>query len=268
MSKLVPYLGGKRLLTKTILALLPEHRLYCEPFGGSGTILLEKAPSPAEVLNDINGEVINLFRIMQLHPEEFLRCVRWNLRSREEFKRLKESPIEVLTDIQRAARIYYLLRAGYGGKLPDAGSHFAGRMMGSQRPFSIYRIEETLYEIHRRLENVTIEHLPYDECVRRYDAPEALFYFDPPYYGHEKDYGPGIFNKDDFTELAALLRDIKGLFLLSINDTPEVREIFAGFNLREVTTTYNAGTRHGHGKQARELLIANYDMGQIYREAS
>jgi len=72
MSKLVPYLGGKRLLTKTILSLLPAHRVYCEPFSGSGTILLEKSPSPAEVLNDINGEIVNLFRTIQAHPEEFL----------------------------------------------------------------------------------------------------------------------------------------------------------------------------------------------------
>lgn len=268
MSKLVPYLGGKRLLTKTILSLLPAHRFYCEPFSGSGTILLEKSPSPAEVLNDINGEIVNLFRTIQAHPEEFLRCVRWNLRSREEFKRLKDSALETLTDIQRAIRIYYLLRAGYSGKLPDAGCHFSGKTMGSQRPFSIYRIEETVYEIHRRLENVTIEHLPYDECVRRYDDPEALFYFDPPYYGHEKDYGPGIFGREDFTKLAALLGEIKGRFLLSINDTPEVRGIFTGFNLREVTTTYQVGTRHGHGKKARELLIANYDLSQVDQDAS
>lgn len=106
MSKLIPYLGGKRLLTKTILSLLPEHRLYCEPFGGSGTILLEKEPSGVEVINDIDGEIVNLFRIVQTHQEEFLRCIRWNLRSREEFLRLKNSLPAALTDIQRAARLY------------------------------------------------------------------------------------------------------------------------------------------------------------------
>jgi DNA adenine methylase len=220
------------------------------------------------VLNDINGEIVNLFRTLQAHPEEFIRCVRWNLRSREQFNRLKESPVGALTDIQRAARLYYLLRAGYSGKLPDAGCHFAGRMMGSQRPFSIYRIEETVYEVHRRLENVTIEHLPYDECIRRYDAPETLFYFDPPYYGHEKDYGPGIYGREDFSKLEALLGEIKGRFLLSINDRPEVRGIFADFHLREVTTTYQAGTRHGHGKRAKELLVANYDLSQVSQDIS
>lgn len=240
----------------------------CEPFSGSATILLEKPPSSGEILNDINGEIITLFRAVQNHPEEFLRQVRWNLRSREEFQRFKAAPPESLTDIQRAARIYYLMRAGYSGKLPDASCHFAGRMLGSQRPFSIYRIEETVYEIHHRLENVTIERLPYDECLRRYGGPENLFYIDPPYYGHEKDYGPGIFNREDFTRLAALLQEIDGRFLLSINDRPEVREIFAGFTFREVTTMYQAGTRHGHGKQAQELLVANYDLPTALFEPS
>jgi len=269
MSKLVPYLGGKRLLAKTILALLPGHHLYCEPFGGSGTILLEKPPSPAEVFNDLNGDMINLFRAIQHHPDEFLRQVRWNLRSRQEFDRLCASPPGLLTDIQRAARIYYLLRAGYGGKLPGAGGrNFTGCSSGSQRPFSIYRIEETLYEIHRRLENVTIENLPYETFIPRYDCAAALFYLDPPYFGHEKDYGSGIFTPADFQNLAALLKNLQGQFLLSLNDTPEVRLIFAGHQFMEVTTTYNLYPTHGRAKKARELLIANYDLKEVCQEAS
>jgi DNA adenine methylase len=269
MSKLVPYLGGKRLLTKTIIALLPEHHLYCEAFGGSGTILLEKTPSPAEIFNDLNGDMINLFRAVQHHPEEFLRQVRWNLRSRQEFNRLCASPPQLLTDIQRAARIYYLLRTGYGGKLPTAGGrNFTGKSMGSQRPFSIYRIEETLYEIHRRLENVTIEHLPYEICITRYDAPDTLFYLDPPYFNHEKDYGSGIFAPADFQNLAILLKKLQGKFLLSLNDTPEVRLIFAGNHFMEVTTTYNIAPIPRRAKKARELLIANYDLKAACQKAS
>jgi DNA adenine methylase len=259
MSRFFPYLGGKRLLSKTILGLLPDHRLYCEPFGGSGTILLEKPPSPAEVYNDLNGGLVNLFRIVKYHPREFLDTVRWHLRSREDFERFRDWPPQYLTDIHRAARLYYLLRACYGGKPPDAGSHFAGRVLVGERPFSIYRIEESLYEIHRRLENVTIEHLPYDDCVRRYDGPQTLFYLDPPYFNHERDYGPDVFHPTDFASLAVLLSAISGSFLLSLNDLPEVRQVFSPFRFKEVSTTYQMGTRHGHGKKAQELLISNYD---------
>ncbi len=261
MSKLVPYMGGKRLLTKTILSLIPEHRVYCEPFAGSATILLAKTPSPCEVLNDINGEVVNLFRVLQLHPEEFIKQVRWNLRSREEYARLKASKPQNLTDIQRAARMYYLLRAGYGGKLPDAGCHFTGRLEGSARPFSIYRVEETLYEVHLRLENVTVERLPYSDCVRRYDTRETFFYLDPPYWGHEADYGPGTFTPDDFSQLKEILSGIQGKFLLSINDIPEIQTLFAGFQKQAISTTYTAGARAGQRcKLAKELLISNYSL--------
>jgi DNA adenine methylase len=96
--------------------------------------------------------------------------------------------------------------------------------------------------------------------VRRYDGPENLFYLDPPYYGHEGDYGPAIFTRQDFTDLAALLQSIRGSFLLSLNDLPEVRQIFSPFQFKEVATTYQVGTRSGHGKKAQELLIANYDL--------
>lgn len=265
MSNLIPYLGGKRLLAKTILFLIPEHHLYCEPFAGSATILLAKPPSPCEVLNDLNGDLVNLFRVVQHHPEEFLKCLRWSLRSREEFKRLKESPPQILTDISRAVRFYYLLRAGYGGKLPAVSCHFTGRLEGNSRPFVSARAEETLYEIHLRLENVVVERLPYEDCLRRYDSPRTFFYLDPPYFGHEKDYGPGIFGPDDFHTLSELLQGLQGRFLLSLNDAPEIREIFQNHHLQEVTTTYTAGTGSPGGavrsaKKAKELLISNYKM--------
>lgn len=258
MSKFIPYLGGKRLLAKTILPLLPAHYLYCEPFGGSATILLGKDPSRIEVLNDLNGEIVNLFRVIQHHPEEFLRLWELNLRSREEFERLKQCPPRTLTDVQRAIRTFYLIRAGYGGKLPEAGCHFVGRMAG--RPFAIYDIDGVICDVHRRLAGVTIEHLPYNDCLRRYDGPESLFYCDPPYYGHEQDYGAGLFGREDFANLQDVLSGLQGRFLLSLNDTPEVRDLFGSFHLQEVTTTYSAGTKSGAGKTAKELLIANYPL--------
>lgn len=153
------------------------------------------------------------------------------------------------------------MQAGYGGKLPEAGCHFTGRTEGNSRPFSVYRVEETLYEVHLRLENVTVERLPYGDCLRRYDGPETFFYLDPPYRGHETDYGKGIFAPEDFAQLHEILSALQGKFLLSINDTPEIRELFAGFHMQAVSTTYTAGARAGRRcKQARELLISNYPL--------
>jgi len=260
MSRLVPYMGGKRLLAKTIVALLPPHRLYCEPFCGSATVLLEKPPSHLEILNDLNREMTNLFRVVKHHLEEFLKEIRWLLRSREEFDRLQQTPPELLTDVHRAARYYYLIKAAYSGKVPEAKSHFTGKQGGASHPMSIYQVEPGLWAVHYRLRQVTIECLPYADCLRRYDGPDAVFYLDPPYWGHEGDYGPGIFRREDFHRLGELLGELQGKFLLSLNDTPEVRDLFGSYHLLEVSTTYHAGTRHGRAKPAQELLIANYEL--------
>ena len=267
MSRFIPYIGGKRNLVKTILPLISPHRLYCEPFGGSATVLLAKPPSFCEIFNDVSGELITLFRVVKHHPEEFIREIRLTLRSREEFNRLQQAPPAILTDIQRAARYYYLIKAAYSGKPPEAGSHFAGKQGGASHPLTVYRVEPTLWDVHYRLSAVTIEHLSYGDCIGRYDGPEAFFYLDPPYYGHEKDYGPGIFSREDFADLAALLVPgrLQGKFLLSLNDRTEVRKLFAAFRMLEVTTTYQAGTRHGRACPAQELLIANYEI-PILRE--
>lgn len=159
MSKLIPYLGGKRLLARKIVKLLPQHDLYCEVFGGSATILLEKPMSKVEILNDLNGEIINLFRVVQNHIEEFIRQVRWTVISRDEYERQRSLQAESLTDIQRAVRLYYLLRGGYAGKV---GSPSFGA-----KSFPLSRVEESLIETHQRLENVIFDASPLWEMHRK-----------------------------------------------------------------------------------------------------
>lgn len=90
-------------------------------------------------------------------------------------------------------------------------------------------------------------------CIARYDGPEALFYIDPPYWGSEDDYGRGVWDRHDFAALAEQLRGIKGRFLLSINDVPEIRELFDWAEIEGVQTTYTIGGGGGH--RAAELLI-------------
>ena len=95
--------------------------------------------------------------------------------------------------------------------------------------------------------------------VERFDRPDTLFYLDPPYWGCESDYGVGVFSREDFAELATLLATIKGRFVLSLNDRPEVRETFSAFAVEGVSTRYSVGNRSG-GKQVGEVLIANFDL--------
>jgi DNA adenine methylase len=112
-----------------------------------------------------------------------------------------------------------------------------------------------LEEVHERLSGVVIECLPYAEFIARYDRAGALFYLDPPYWGSESDYGRGVFERDDFERLAAILAGLKGRFLLSLGDRPELRRLFARFAIERVRSTYTLAGGTG-AKVVSELLIS------------
>ncbi|WP_345861243.1 DNA adenine methylase [Shewanella algae] len=110
------WMGGKRRLAKHILPEFPEHECYVEPFCGAAALFFMKMPTKVEVINDVNSDLVNLYRVVQHHLEEFVRQFKWALISREMFKWLDDTPVETLTDIQRAARFYYLQQMGFGAK--------------------------------------------------------------------------------------------------------------------------------------------------------
>ena len=119
------------------------------------------------------------------------------------------------------------------------------------------RLERDLADLHDRLCGVVIEQLGYADFIRRYDRPGMLFYLDPPYWGCEDDYGVEVFGRDDFARLAAQLGGIRGKFILSLNDTPGVRECFAQFRMVTADTTYTVGGGAA-SKRVGEVLISNH----------
>jgi DNA adenine methylase len=119
----------------------------------------------------------------------------------------------------------------------------------------LLRIEEELSASHLRLAQAYIENLPYGNLISRYDREGTFFYIDPPYWDCENDYGKNIFCKDDFAKLVIQLATIKGKFLLSLNDTPEIRELFKAFIFDEAEVVYSVGKSRNKNK---ELLIRNY----------
>ncbi len=254
MNSILNYMGGKSLLTKKIIPLIPMHTTYCEVFTGASWLLFRKEESNVEIINDINSDLVTLYRVIKLHLEEFIRYLKWLLVARDEFTRFcKEAP-ESLTDIQRAVRFYYLLKNGYGGRIYKPSFSIAP---SKRSGFNLLRIEEDLSAAHLRLCRVYIENKPYTEIIPRYDRPGTFFYVDPPYYNCENYYGPGIFSRDDFSRLASLLSGIAGKFIMSINDVPEIRTLFKDFRIEEVSTSYSAGGAH-RKKKVTELLIMNY----------
>ena len=219
-----------------------------------GVFLRRPFRAKAEVINDLDRDVANLFRILQRHLQALMDMLKWQLTGRTEFERLMAENPDSLTDLERAARFLYLQRTAFGGKV--AGRTFGTTPSGPGR-FDTTKLFALLEGVHERLAGVVIERLPYADFIRRYDRPGTLFYLDPPYHGSETDYGKGKFGREDFAQLADLLASVQGRFLLSLNDVPAVREIFGRFMLEEVTTTYSvAGGGAQPGLKARELLIS------------
>ncbi|MBW5893133.1 DNA adenine methylase [Pectobacterium polaris] len=251
-SPFIPWIGGKRRLAKQILPLFPAHTCYVEPFCGAAALFFMKPPAKSEVLNDINGELVNLYRVIQSHLDEFIRQFKWSLVSREMYRWLQAMPPEALTDIQRAARFYYLQKQAFGGKLE---SQTFGTSTTSAPGLNRLRIEEELSLAHLRLARVTVEHMDWVKCIEKYDRPHTLFYCDPPYWGTA---GYGVdFGFENYQKLAELARTIQGRMIISVNDIPDMRGVFTGLTKNSVDINYSL---QGGGKgmtQKRELIILN-----------
>jgi DNA adenine methylase len=255
VSPAAPYIGGKKQLARRLAAMIAAvpHETYVEPFVGMGGVFLRRTRAPkCEVINDISGDVATFFRILQRHYQPFMDLLRWRLTGRAEFERLLATDPATLTDLERAARFLYLQRTAFGGKV--AGRSF-GVAVGRPGRFDVARLATVLDELHDRLSGVIIERLPYAELIDRYDSPGTLFYLDPPYWGSEDDYGAGVFGRDDFSALATQLAGIAGRFILSVNDVPDTRQAFAGFEIEGVELTYTIVA--GKASPAKEIIVSS-----------
>jgi DNA adenine methylase len=245
------YIGGKRALAKQIIAIFPPHITYVEAFCGGGQVFFRKEPSKVEVINDLDRDVVNFFRVAQAHTEELIRTMRFMVASRSWFDLMLRINPDTMTDVQRAARYLYLTKNTYASLVRRRNY---GTNVTQLPPFNPERLPEVLEETRRRLARVQIENLPYEDVLRRYDRPTTLFYLDPPYY----DRTLYRYNLDhrDFVKMAERLRGLQGKFVLSLNDVPQVRTIFEPFKIRGVELHYTA--QKVAGKRFKEVVITNF----------
>lgn len=251
-----PYIGGKKNLAGRLVERIEDvpHHVYAEVFVGMGGVFLRRKQRPkAEVINDWSLDVTTFFRILQHHYVAFLDMLRFQITTRAEFERLSRVDPATLTDLQRAARFLYLQRIAFGGKV--RGRNFGVALERGAR-FDVTKLVPLLEDLHVRLAPVTIERKPWADFIAAYDRPGILFYLDPPYFGCERDYGDGMFAREEFEQMATVLRGLKGRFLLSINDKPEVRALFDGFAMEEVSCRYTIGGTAKAGTFG-ELIISN-----------
>ena len=249
-------MGGKQALYPTILQRFPpgfRNMMYVEVFGGGGSVLLNKERSVREVLNDANGNLINLYRVVREHPEELKDRLLYVLHSREDFKiaQRRLAQFAYKDDILRAADFYQVVRQSYAGN----GKQFSAvaRSMWAGFP--------AIDRVAGRLQGVTLEIEDFETIFQRYDSPNTHFYLDPPYFFTE-DYYPGnIFQRKDHARLAAILLNAEGLWLLSYNLCPEVLELYQqpGILIEQVDRINNMAQRYEGGAVYQEVLISNYD---------
>ncbi|MEW9586335.1 DNA adenine methylase [Paraburkholderia sp. DGU8] len=250
---IIPWMGGKRRLADTLLQRFPAHECYVELFAGGAALYFLRPPAQVEDINDINGELVNLYRVVQHHLEEFVRQFKWALSSRQVFRWLQETRPETLTDIQRAARFFYLQQNCFGAKVD--GQTFGTATTSAPR-LNLLRLEETLSAAHLRLSSTYIEQLDWRACIERYDRPHTFFYMDPPYWGTA---GYGVdFDRAQYEALAASLGQMKGRAILSVNDNPTMRTIFRAFQHEIASIEYTVG---GADRRAprHELIVYSWD---------
>lgn len=244
--------GGKSKLRKKIIELIPQHTCYCEVFFGAGWVFFGKEPSKVEVVNDIENELINLFKSIKYHQEEISRLMKFEICSRSKFKEYSDTDPKLLTEIQRAVRFIYLISQSFAGK----GKNFGYKI--KQKPtFQIFNTDN-LKAIKERLRNTYIENLSFEEVFNKYDREETFFFCDPPYY---KTHGyDNPFVKEDHVRLNEILNNIKGKFLLTINDHKFIRELYKDFNVIETKVSYSISRESKARKNYSELIITNYEV--------
>ena len=263
-----------------------DYERYIEVFGGSGAVLFGKKKENFEVYNDFNVHLVNLFRVVKEKPFEFLKEFHFlNLNSRDDFNQLliflnekehhdyyiknvslakgmldelKAKEVEAIfnkraneLDVKQAVAFFKLVRYSYGANTKTYGSH----------PVTLAEINNVIQCCSERLQGVVVENKDFIDLIQQYDREKSFFYCDPPYVDTEGVYTVDV-SKDLHQKLFEKLKDIRGMFLLSYNDCPYIRELYKDYSIYETKRINNLALRYG-GDDFPELLIANYDISRI-----
>lgn len=257
----IKWVGGKSKSRAAIIDLLPaDAECYVELFAGAAWVLFGKPTHPVEVLNDANGDLVNLWRVLKWRPAELLEHVHQHLYSRVMFLELREQRPDGKDEMERAVWLYLLIQMSFGADLSRIRRPRFGFWNKSRGDLFLNKSLEQFAPAFERLRGVFIEQGDFAECVRRYDQPRSIFFADPPYLA-TSGYAEG-FTLADHERLAATLRGVEGRFLLTINDHPAVRDLYAGLHIVE-TTEARALARATAGRVAAPILIiANYPLAQ------
>jgi DNA adenine methylase len=260
--------GGKYSHLEWLLPLLPYTKHYCEPFGGSAAVLINRSPSPVETFNDIDGEIVNFFRVLRDHDDALIKAIGLTPFSREEFELAIDGAADDLSDIERARRFFVRARQVRTGLAQTASSGRWAHCRLTSRAGMAGAVSrwlgsvEGLSEIAQRLLRVQIEHAPALEVIERYDSDETLFYCDPP-YPHDSRGDSNAYRyemtDDEHRELADRLRSVKGYAAISGYHGDLMDDLYGDWYYTEapVKKTHSVKTPR------QEVLWTNYPTHRI-----
>lgn len=258
------YYGGKYSHLDWLLPLLPRTRHYCEPFGGSAAVLLNRDPSPIETYNDIDGEVVNFFKVLRDQPDALVKAIALTPFSREEFEVAINPPSQEISDLERARWFFVRARQVRTGLAQKASSGRWANCVLTSRAGMAGAVSrwlgsiDRLPEITQRLLRVQIENSPAIEVIQRYDSKETLFYCDPPYphssRGDSNAYGYEM-TDDEHRELSLVLHRVKGRVALSSYRCNIMEKLYGDWYCIEAP----AKNCHSVKSSRVEILWVNYD---------
>lgn len=249
--------GGKSRLSRILSAFIPPHRTYCECFAGGAAVFFAKKPSEVEVLNDANPEIASSFAFVKAHGEEDRRALismPWE-NTGEYFSRMLQSKPSTTRD--RFYRFLYLKKFSFGGRSMNWTATAYTTDLAKRW------IDKRLPEAADRLKNVSIHNEDFESVVKKYDAPDTFFYFDPP-YKEQRSKTLEVGGNFDHDRLAKVCGEIKGKFMLSYDDIESHRQNYGKFKIHPIGVPSVMDRKHSLGAVRKELLIANFEIsGQV-----
>jgi DNA adenine methylase len=265
----ITYYGGKQSMLNKILPLIPKHELYCEPFFGGGAIYFAKKPSHLEVINDINGDIINFYKVLQNNFSGLKKLIDTTLHSRqqhEEAQNIYKNP-QQHTEVERAWAVWILTNMSYGSCI---NAVFGKDRDGTTAKTIANKKKNFTKELSERFNNTTIECKDAIYIINSYDGANTFFYLDPPYYNSDTSGYEGNYTIDDYRELLEVLTNIEGKFLLSGYPSEILTEYTSRNNwyedeirkIKDITAVYAKGNR----EYKTEVLTANYNFNELDKQ--
>ena len=281
MDSIINYVGGKSLSAKKIVEMMPEHNCYVEAFAGGMWVFFEKPKAKVEVVNDINGELVNLWRTLQRKPEEFKEREKYELYAREFYeeylKDFYEGRHQKMSDVERAFRFFCMLKESFGAKFGGGFGYGPSRNVAD----SFFNEFKIIDDVTERLKHVQIDNKDFEQLIKDYDRVDTLTFCDPPYIKADVDsqYFKAMgannvigFALHDHQRLYNTLINLKGKFILTIDDTSFIRERYCqgeqgsrGFYWIENVVHYSSADKNNR-RHVTELIITNYDTNEVIKQ--